>query len=310
MSERYTVSNFLKALRNPSKLVREIERIYSSQVFERRHGEGVDVMGEDWDNLLILDACRADTFSKYNQITGTLKQVVSKSNESRGFIDGNFADKKLHDTIYVTANPFVERLSDDVFFKVYYSELFDKWNESLKTIPPSAVVDATLEMNRQYPEKRIIAHFMQPHAPYIGPTGEELYERYEFGVFNPNVKDRSGFDIPDRNIPQAVQDGPIQEHELKQAYDENVQIVLEHVEELVDELDGKSVITADHGEMLGERVLFKKRYGHGGIHTSTLRVVPWLVVDTDRRRKVTAEEPREFEKLDEREAHLEALGYI
>lgn len=309
MNEHYTISDFLRALRKPSKFIKEAERIYNRKVLEGRY-DGIDVMERDWDNLIILDACRADTFSEYNKIDGEFKTVVSKSNESKGFIDSNFADKKLHDTIYVTANPFVERLSESVFFKIYYSELFDDWDNSLKTIPPNAVVKATLKMNEQFPNKRIISHFMQPHAPYIGPTGNELYKQYEFGVFNPNVKNKNDFDIPDANIPQAVRDGPIEEHELKQAYNENVQIVLEHVEDLIEKLDGQSVITADHGEMLGERVLVTKGYGHGRFHTPALRVVPWLIVDGDTRREITAEEPQGFDKLDDRDSRLEALGYM
>lgn len=309
MNERYTISNLLRALRNPSKIIREAERIYNEKVLESRY-DGIDVMEQDWDNLIILDACRADTFAEYNEIDGEFKTVVSKSNESKEFMQKNFNNKELYDTIYITANPFVERLSENTFFKIHYSSLFDEWDDSINTIPPNAVVEATLEMNERFPEKRIMSHFMQPHAPYIGPTGEELYEQYEFGVFNPNVKDTSDFDIPNANIPQAVRDGPIEEHELKQAYEENVQIVLEHAETLVERLDGKSVITADHGEMLGERVLVTKGYGHGHFHTPALREVPWLTVGSDTRREITAEEPQGFDELDDRDSRLEALGYM
>jgi len=196
-----------------------------------------------------------------------------------------------------------------VFFKVYYSNLFDEWDESLNTIPPEAVVEAAINMNRQYPNKRIIAHMMQPHAPYIGPTGKELYKRYKFGLFNHSVKKNSDFDIPNVSIPQAMQDGSIKQHELRQAYEENVQIALRHAECLIEKLGGKSVITADHGELLGERVLLKKRYSHGRFHTPELRVVPWLIVDADERRNITSGSPKSFENLDRRETHLEALGY-
>lgn len=236
----------------------EMEQKYSKKTFERRYGDGIDVMDKDWDNMVILDACRLDTFSKYNNIDGELKKVVSRGNHSKSFIDKNFAGRDLHDTIYVTANPFVERISDDVFFRVYYSELFEKWDESMNTIPPEAVVEAAIDMNSQYPNKRIIAHMMQPHSPYIGPTGKELYNRYMFGLFNHSVKNNSDFDIPNVSIPQAMQDGPIEQHELRQAYEENVEIALQNAKNLIERLDGKSVITADHGEMLGERVLLKK----------------------------------------------------
>jgi len=287
----------------------KIEQKYSKKSFNRRYGDGIDVMDKNWDNMVILDACRLDAFSKYNNIDGELKKVVSRGNHSKSFIDENFAGRNLHDTIYITANPFVERISDNVFFRVYYSELFDEWDDSMNTIPPEAVVEAAIDMNRQYPNKRIIAHMMQPHAPYIGPTGKDLYNRYIFGLFNHSVKNNGDFDIPNVSIPQAMHNGPIEQHELKQAYEENVQIALRHAEYLTEELGGKSVITADHGEMLGERVLFKKRYSHGRFHTPELRVVPWLIVDADERRNITSGSPKSFKNLEERETHLEALGY-
>jgi len=287
----------------------KIEQKYSKAIFDRRYGDGIDVMDEDWDNLVILDACRLDAFSEYNNIDGELKKVVSRGNHSKSFIDKNFAGRNLHDTIYITANPFVERISDDVFFRVYYSDLFDEWDESMNTIPPEAVVEATIDMNRQYPNKRIIAHMMQPHAPYIGSKGKELYNRCMFGLFNHNVKNHSDFDIPNVSIPQAMRGGLIKQHELRQAYEENVQIALRNAECLIEKLGGKSIITADHGELLGERVLLKKRYSHGRFHTPELRVVPWLIVDADERRNITSGSPKSFKNLEEKETHLEALGY-
>jgi hypothetical protein len=308
----YSLSELLSALKQPSKFVYELEHLLSKYLFTRRFGHGIDVIAEDWDNLVILDACRTDYFSTHNELDGELQSVVSQGANSREFIDANFKNRKLHDTVYVTANPFVELLSDDVFFKVYYSELFEQWDDTLQTIPPKAVVEATVRMHEEYPNKRIIAHFMQPHAPYIGPTGRELYERYEFGVFNTEIGDREEFDLPEVNIPQAVNQGPIQEDELRQAYSENVQIAADHAKQLVGRLGGKSIITADHGEMLGERVLVSKKYGHDRAYAPELRVVPWLVVDADERRAVTESEPVGFDRLDEglRESRLSALGYV
>jgi len=270
-------------------------------------------MEEDWDNLLILDACRFDYFDQYNTIEGDLRKVISKGGHSAQFLTENFAGGEFHDTVLVTANPFVEMLSEDVFYKVYYAELFEQWDEELNTIPPEAVVEATVEMNERHPNKRLISHFMQPHTPYIGPTGRDLYERYEFGVFNPNIGENEEFETPERTIPEAVRNGPITEEELKRAYTENVEISIEHARELVDELDGKSVITADHGEMLGERMFLYKEYGHTGyVYTPELRMVPWLTVESESRRDTVEGDPQGFDTLDDkvRESRLSALGYV
>jgi len=305
----YTLSNLLSAIRDPGLFVRETERVLLKRKFGREFGQGIDVMDADWDNLLILDACRFDYFAEQNHIDGELDRAVSRGSNSREFIEANFADGRFHDTVLVTANPFVERLDDDTFFRICYSEVLEEWDGSLNTVPPSAVVETAIEMHERYPDKRLIAHFMQPHAPYIGPTGRELVERCEFGVFNPEME-RDG--IPSDGIVDVIEDGSVSEEELRRAYVENVEIAIEHAESLVEALDGRSVITADHGEALGERGLFRRHYGHGPrLYTPELRVVPWHVVPADERRTVTAGEPESFERLDgeTRDSRLQALGY-
>lgn len=161
----------LRALRKPSLFVEESERVISKNIFEAKNGKGVDIMNKDWDNLFILDACRYDIFPEHSEIEGEYRTVVSRGNDSRSFIHKNFSNRELYDTIYVTANPFVENISDDFFFRVVYKDLFKQWDESLSTIPPNAVVKKVLDVNEKHPDKRIIAHFMQPHAPYIGEKG-------------------------------------------------------------------------------------------------------------------------------------------
>lgn len=87
------------------------------------------------------------------------------------------------------------------------------------------------------------------------------------------------------------------------------------MEEFLAEIDGKSVITADHGEMLGERVFpFTSRvWGHSeGFSTPTLRYVPWLEIEADLRRDVTSSSPVETEGEladSDIEDRLRALGY-
>lgn len=309
-NQRYTLKQLLAGIKNPCLLLKEGERVLSKGIFKIRYGSGIDVMSKDWDNLIILDACRYDFFAEHIQMDGELKRVISKGSHSREFIQRNFAGRELHDTVLVTANPFVEDLENDVFFRVCYSEVFDRWRDDMKTVPPEAVVDAVLDMRDQYPNKRLIAHFMQPHAPFIGPTGRKLAKNADFGVFNPDLV---GYDVPDIGIARAVTEGYVDDIELRRAYRENVEIALENAETLIDRMDGKSVITADHGEMLGERVLIQKRYAHPNkLYTPELRFVPWFVIDGDERRKITSGEPKGFETLDDtvRESRLEDLGYV
>ena len=65
---------------------------------------------------------------------------------------------------------------------------------------------------------------------------------------------------------------------LREAYKENLEIVLNYVSALIARLmkirpNAKIVITSDHGELLGEDGL----YGHG-INHPVVRLVPWFTV--------------------------------
>ena len=92
---------------------RPLRKFYST-VWQYQNGPGIDVMKEDWDNLIILDACRYDYFKeKQKNIRGELESVVSRGAHSSEFIEKNFLGRKLHDTIYVTANPYYTNAHPD-----------------------------------------------------------------------------------------------------------------------------------------------------------------------------------------------------
>jgi hypothetical protein len=91
-------------------------------------------------------------------------------------------------------------------------------------------------------------------------------------------------------------------------------ISLENAKRLVDGLDGKTVITADHGNLIGERrfPIPLRLYGHpANFKHPTLLRVPWVQIDGERR-EVVSEPPKERKHLDDRTVknRLSALGYI
>jgi hypothetical protein len=109
--------------------------------------------------------------------------------------------------------------------------------------------------------------------------------------------------------------GDVSPQLLRNLYKENLEIVLEATKELLAELDGKSVVSADHGELLGERKAFFRppRFNHPKhVYMEELRRVPWLTIEAEDRRNVVSEPPREKEDLsqDTIEDQLEALGYV
>jgi len=253
--------------------------------FERRYGRGIDVMQQDWDNLIILDACRYDTFKQHTQFEGMLRRVVSAGSASWEFMIENFVRREFHDTIYMSANPYSPRIEDSVFFK--FISLIDDWDENTGTVLPEDVTQKAIEVSENHPDKRLIIHYMQPHAPHLGSIQDEFaqagFNKYRGMDVQPVQKE--GISIFD-----AARKGLITSERLHESYVENLHIVEEAVESLISNLNGKTVISADHGENLGERVLGLRFYSHGQ-HTPECRFVPWLELDYESRKEVIASEP-------------------
>jgi len=316
MEDHYTLENLKRAIRNPVLIGREALRV-TSWPLHRAYGwytdlqcdnEETDVMEEDWDNLIILDAARPDYFERVNSIEGTVQTRVSSGKKSWEFIDENFVGRELHDTIYVAANPFSTEIPEGTFH--YVDHLHSRmWDDSIGTVQPEAVTAAAVERHEQYPNKRLIVHYMQPHRPYLGETATILRERL----------DLQGYGEHDEGIQiwGAVKQGDVTIEEIRKAYAESLKIVLESVGELLAALPGRSVVTSDHGEMLGERVFpFTTRvWGHmEGFDTPTLREVPWLEVEADVRRDIYSDPPVESDGTDLSDEavtdRLKTLGYV
>lgn len=314
MKRHYTLENLRRAFRNPELIGREALRLASwpiHQAYGRytnsQYDDGIDVMGAEWDNLVLLDAARFDYFEATNPIEGPLRKEISRGKKSWEFIEANFLDRALHDTVYVTANPFSTDIPEGTFHHVDHLHV-RAWDDRIGTVRPEDVVEAAIEAHEQYPNKRLIVHYMQPHRPYLGETAEMLRKRL----------DLQGYGHHDEGIQiwGAVKQRDVTIEETRTAYTESLEIVLNSADELLEELSGKSVVTSDHGEMLGERVFpFTTRvWGHmEGFDTPTLREVPWLEVESNVRRTVESERPVESDgaELTDSEVadRLEALGY-
>lgn len=278
--------------------------------FERKYGSGLDVSEEDWDNLILLDCARYDFFEEYTSFEGDLSRVVSKGRGSWEFIRENFVGRELHDTVYVTANPHPERLEQDVFYTV--ETVLDRWDPETGTVPPEAVTEAAIEAQETYPDKRLIIHYMQPHTPHLG----EIAQNLDMDNQQPGFDKFAGRDGIERRkegekIFNFFEDGHISRETLRESYRENLELVEPHVKELLKELRGKTVISADHGENLGETRFGITITAHGS-QSKEVRFVPWLEVPYEERKTVTEESPIGFQYLEEEyvEDRLADLGYL
>ena len=225
---------------------------------------GINVVSEDWKYLIVLDACRYDTFKKINNIPGKLERKISKGSHTIEWLKNNFSGY-YEDIIYISSHPFISKYEN---YGYKGSEHFSKidnvwdygWDKKLNTVPPREVSKAAMRMIRKYPHKRVIIHYMQPHAPWIGKS-------------RVNIKINRG---DTGKLWNMIRLGKINIKKVKECYEENLKLVIKEVKDLIKKLDGKIVITADHGECFGENFIFEHPYG---IHVKELVTVPWLIVD-------------------------------
>lgn len=288
--------------------------LLSRPYFRLRYGKGESFVDADWDNLLLLDSCRYDAFAEHNWLEGDLDWKISRGSSSWEFILENFVDADLTDTVYVTANPYAGKVESGTFYHVH--SLLDEWDEDLQTVPPETVVEAAVEAHREHPDKRLIVHFMQPHEPYIGERGRELRERADLRGWDYAKTVEGDVDLSGKQVREAVQsdDIDITRADMWEAYCETLEIALAHVEELLGHLSGRTVISADHGEMIGERPLpfADAEYGHRSmLRTPELCKVPWFTIGADTSRETTHEDPIANETVEDSvvEDRLEKLGY-
>ena len=306
---KYKPRHIISAVRKPDIALGEINKIglnVNQKVHSKVPRRGISVPDQDWDTLVVLDGCRYDMFEELNSIEGDLRSVISKGSESNEYLSENFAGRSLHDTIYITANPYAANLPGDTFYQTI-NLLNDHWDSQTKTVLPSTVVEKTIEVHREHPNKRLIAHFMQPHYPFIGNLGKEIQHK--------GIVAQQSIESNERHIWSGLLDNQT-ENSLNlviAAYYENLQIVLPYVEKLHNSIDGKTVVTADHGNLLGDRLWPIPTRGFG--HPPRLRMkdlvrVPWLEI-TGKRRKTTVEPPIQDEAVDEDVIgdRLRALGY-
>jgi hypothetical protein len=279
-----------------------------SLVFNLRYGRGTDVVSEDWDNLILLDACRYDDFERENDIDGDLEARISRGADSERFLLRNFGSRKLHDCVYVTANPHVSKLRENVFHAIIDSPLLE-WNEEFQCVLPESVTEAAIRAHERYPDKRLIVHYMQPHDPPIRDA-LEVFDDTDIRWGGPSS---AAYDSDGARMMAEVARGRLDAETAREAYRENLRIVLEEVRELLSAVDGKSVLSADHGEMFGEQPypLLGQLYEHGyHPRTEALCKVPWHVVDGERR-DIVSEPPAESGSVAEEDIReqLESLGY-
>lgn len=251
-------------------------------------GKGREIYDRDWDLLVILDACRADAALEVAGEYDFFRNpdiVYSKGSTSRQWMRNNFGTEhadSIQKTTYVTANPY----SDEMFDGSYFEHLDEVWRDATDTelgvVRPGAVTDRAVRLGRERQWNRMIVHYMQPHMPLINH--------------------------PEYDYIGAVQEGEISRSEAVEYHSENLRAVLDQVAVLLRNIQAEAVvITADHGEGLGERGVYN--HPTHRIHPC-LRHVPWVETTAQDTDSHSPEITREQTGQVDVETRLEDLGYL
>jgi hypothetical protein len=279
--------------------------------YQRHTGDAdtTTIADADWDNCIVLDACRYDTFESVADPSWDLRPRLAAGSDTGGYLAANYPPSVTEsDLVYVNANARVANEPTGDFHEIRHVWQ-DEWNDEYGTVMPEAVCAAAREAAADHPDKRLLVHLVQPHIPYIGPTADDLPSGAAIQSMRPG---EAGMD--DSKPYAAVKAGIAEPETVRAAYRESLELAMEHVEALVDDLRGKSVVTADHGDLLGEHdgrwVGEFSEWGHpANTPAAPLVRVPFAVPPFDDRKTVRDGTATDTNQTDPNSEQLEALGY-
>jgi len=238
---------------------------------------GFNFLYEDWDYAIVLDACRFDIFKENNPFDEIVTIKHSIASSTAEWIQRGITEDHM-DKIIVSANPVTSpiKLKELTGKKHRFFRNIPAWDIGWsirhRTVPPWSMTQISKVIAKKYPNKKIIFWYLQPHHPFLG-----LEEEFEF-TDNIRLKILKGMKQKEKNVWNALKTGEMQISKAKNGYTANLTIALKYVKELINHLDGKIIITSDHGNCFGEMGLFAHP---SNIHIPPLVNVPYLKITKD-----------------------------
>jgi hypothetical protein len=277
------------------------------QAVGRRLPYGTSVYEQDWDVLVVLDACRADLFRSVApefDLFEDVSTVWSVGSSSSEWLENTFnGSQEAAQTVMVTGNTWTNRyLAADEFAAL--DEVWKyAWDEDLDTVPASAITDRAIAHARERDPDRLVVHYMQPHHPFVPDP-----------IAGDDGMERTGSHSSQSNPWILLRRGELSTEMVWEAYEANLRYVLPEVLSLIENVSGRVAVTADHGNLFGEWGL----YGHPmQTPVPALLRVPWAVtIGQDRRTytpSLTPPESLPVGRVYGAEAdtdRLDALGYL
>jgi len=277
------------------------------QAVGRRIDYGTNVFDREWDVLVVLDACRADLMRAVApdvDFLGAVDDVRSVGSSSSEWLENTFVGHpETARTVMITGNTWTDRyLAADAFAAL--DEVWKyAWDDDVGTVPPEAVTDRAITAARERDPERLVVHYMQPHHPFVPDP-----IKGDGGIA------RTGKHSNAANPWVMLRQGEVTVERVWDAYAATLRYVLPEVQSLLENVDGRVAITADHGNLFGEWGL----YGHP-MHTPirALLTVPWVEATGSgcgtREPAIEPPEPLPVSRVygaDTDRERLDALGYL
>lgn len=107
------------------------------------------------------------------------------------------------------------------------------------------MTDAVIEAAGRFPNKRLVAHYMQPHYPFV--PAETEADKKHLHQMDDKGGDPSGENIWNQKFNCELD---LSQEKLLSVYTDNLKCVLEYIEKLLTNNFDKIVVTGDHGNYI------------------------------------------------------------
>lgn len=283
----------------------EISPYIQSKICEYRHlRTATNIYEKEWDLLILLDCATPEMMNEVQDdydFIGEIKTLTSVGTCSNQWMKNTFVkshDEEMESTVHVTANTSSETYLNEDQFQHLEEVWRDGWDEEIGTIPAREVTDRTIYYSRETTADRYIAHYMQPHLPFV--TRPEIES---------NVVTEAGIKGDGKNLNELQESG-YERKELWNASIENLRYVLDSVEILLSNMDAeRAIISSDHGQAFGEEGIWSHPCE---TYIEPLTQVPWCPAtgtDCGEYESDYEGETETSEETIDRDEKLEALGY-
>jgi hypothetical protein len=286
------------AVRNPGRIPPFLF-VKAQQAVGKKINYGYRPQDDEWDVLIVIDACRFDLFEEVvadHEIAeklDTVESVYSCATMTQEWVERTLdaaPDSYLEELFVVAGTGHIDAHCDTNRFGGY-APLWEYSHREKLTALPNLLTNETIRAHRQNNSDRLYAHYVQPHAPFLHCVGK--YNEQEGGK---------------TAVWRELKRGNVTKSEVWDDYAQNLRTVLDHVVTVIENVEGKIVITSDHGNLLGEYGV----YGHPPyLLVPALKRVPYAVAQGERGDDYEIKDIEEFEGYERAsmEDHLQNLGY-